>query len=76
MGPDCALAERAFVRRLDGGCSSPVAAFATVEGDTLILRGMDVGPDGEARFDAISGPRTRGEALGIELAERIREGDA
>ena len=75
-GPDCALAERAIVRRLDGGCSSPVAAFATVEGDTLILRGMDVGPDGEARFDAISGPRTRGEALGIELAERIREGDA
>ena len=75
-GTDCALAERAFVRRLDGGCSSPVAAFATVEGDTLILRGMDVGPDGEARFDAISGPRTRGEALGIELAERIREGDA
>ena len=27
----CILAERAFVRMLDGGCSSPVAAYATVE---------------------------------------------
>ena len=26
----CALAERAFVRSLDGGCSSPVAAYAVV----------------------------------------------
>ena len=73
---DCALAERAFVRRLDGGCSSPVAAFATVEGDTLTLRGMDVTAAGEPIFDTITGPRDQGEALGIALADRIREGTA
>ena len=73
---DCALAERAFVRRLDGGCSSPVAAFATVEGETLTLRGMDVTAEGEPIFDTITGPRDQGEALGIALADRIREGTA
>ena len=73
---DCALAERAFVRRLDGGCSSPVAAFATVEGESLTLRGMDVTAAGEPIFDTITGPRDQGEALGIALADRIREGTA
>ena len=34
---DCLLAERAFVRALDGGCSSPVAAYATVDGEALTL---------------------------------------
>ena len=73
---DCALAERAFVRRLDGGCSSPVAAFATVEGESLTLRGMDVTAAGEPIFDTITDPRDQGEALGIALADRIREGTA
>ena len=75
-GTDCAMAERAFVRRLDGGGSSPVAAFATVEGDTLTLRGMDVTETGVPIFDTITGPRDQGEALGIALADRIREGMA
>lgn len=35
-----ALAERAFVRYLDGGCSSPVAAYARVDNDRLYLRGL------------------------------------
>ena len=33
-------AERAFVSRLDGGCSSPIAAHAQVEGDAIVLRGL------------------------------------
>ena len=41
-GTACALAERAFVRELDGGCSSPVAAFAAISGDTMTLTGMNV----------------------------------
>jgi hydroxymethylbilane synthase len=35
-----AAAERSFVRELDGGCSSPIAAYAQIEGDTLTLRGL------------------------------------
>ena len=73
-GTDCALAERAFVRRLDGGCSSPVAAYAAVEGETLTLRGMDVTAEGAPVFDTITGPRAQAEALGTALADRIREG--
>lgn len=73
-GADCAAAERAFVRRLDGGCSSPVAAFATIEGDTLTLRGMDVGEGESLIFDHISGPRAQAEALGLKLADRMRGG--
>ncbi len=33
-------AERAFVKYLNGGCSSPVAAYGEVEGDELYLRGL------------------------------------
>lgn len=71
-GAVCALAERAFVRRLDGGCSLPVAAFAVVDGDMLSLRGMDVGASGVPVFGAISGPRDRAEELGTALADRLR----
>jgi hydroxymethylbilane synthase len=71
-GRDCLLAERAFVRTLDGGCSSPVAAFATVEGDTLTLKGMYVTPDEALYFQTISGPREQGKALGAALAEEMR----
>lgn len=73
-GADCAAAERAFVRRLDGGCSSPVAAYATVAGDTLTLKGMDVGARNTLLFDEISGPRDQAEALGTTLADRLRGG--
>lgn len=41
--PDAAFAaaaERAFVGRLEGGCSSPVAAFAVTDGHTCRIRGL------------------------------------
>ena len=69
---DCLLAERAFVRTLDGGCSSPVAAFATIEGDTLTLKGMYVAAEEALYFETISGPRNQGESLGAALAEKMR----
>lgn len=37
-GEACAKAERAFVYGLGGSCSDPIAAHATVEGETLHLR--------------------------------------
>lgn len=69
---DCLLAERAFVRTLDGGCSSPVAAFAAVKGDILLLRGMYVTGEGTPCYEAVSGPRHSGEDLGTALAEEMR----
>ena len=67
-GTACALAERAFVRELDGGCSSPVAAFATISGDTMTLTGMNV----SGIKDTITGPVSEAAALGIALAKRLR----
>ena len=69
---DCLLAERAFVRALDGGCSSPVAAYATVDGEALTLTGLYVDSQGEARRQTISGPREQGERLGAALAQDMR----
>ena len=36
----CALAERAFLQTLDGGCSSPVAAYARIQQGQIVLRGL------------------------------------
>lgn len=69
---DCAAAERAFVRGLDGGCSSPVAAHAVLDGENIVLTGMDEA----GRRDMISGPRSRAAALGGELAQRMRAAQA
>ena len=40
-----AVAERSFVRFLNGGCSSPVAAFAVIEDDDMKLTGLYYDPD-------------------------------
>lgn len=72
---DCATAERAFVRTLDGGCSSPVAAYATVTGQTLTLTGLYVSPDETiVRKARLTGPRTQAAQLGQTLAENLKQG--
>ena len=40
------LCERSFVRTLDGGCTSPIAAYASIDGDRIKLTGMDIDKDG------------------------------
>ena len=69
-------AERAFVRCLNGGCSSPVAAFGTVEGEMLFLRGLYYNEETGNWFkDSILGNRKDAEELGITLAEQMKESD-
>jgi hydroxymethylbilane synthase len=65
---DCLAAERAFVRALDGGCTSPVAAHATVEGETLRLLGFNT----RGERASISGPRREAEELGAALARSMK----
>ena len=66
-------AERAFVRALEGGCSSPVAAYAAVEGETLTLRGYYYREDtGEQIFLEKKGKTAWAEQIGISLAEEIQ----
>lgn len=67
-----ALAERAFVRRLGGGCASPVAAHAVLEGEKLTLTGLFYEGGENYRIQTIRGRRFEAEALGIKLAERMK----
>ena len=70
-----ATAERAFVRQLDGGCSSPVCAHAALDGESIHLTGLyyEVS-DGSWRKGSVDGPREAAERLGIELAQALRDG--
>ena len=65
-------AERAFAARLGGSCQSPIAAYAELEADRIMLRGLVAEPDGSRLFkSSLSGSAQQPAALGRELAERI-----
>ena len=68
------LAERAFLRGLGGGCQLPIAAHATINGETLTLDGLVAKPDGsEIWRDQSSGPTDQAEELGSALAALLIE---
>lgn len=69
----CARAERAFVRKLDGGCSSPIAGFAFIENENIVLNGLYADKDFILN-DRIKGKPEDCEELGAELAERLKGG--
>ena len=71
----CAMAERAFVRALGGGCTSPVAAHATVAGETLTLTGLYVSEDETIiRRGSRTGAKQDAESLGEALAQALFQG--
>ena len=65
-------AERAMLRRLGGGCQVPIAGWATVEGDAILLRGLIAGIDGstQVRGDA-RGTTADPDGLGAAMAEDL-----
>jgi len=68
----CVAAERAFNRRLEGGCQVPIAGYAVLEDDRLWLRGRVGLPDGSWLLaDEARGVRESAEDLGVALAERL-----
>lgn len=70
-----ATAERAFVRELDGGCTSPVCAHVVLNGESVHLTGLYYGEsDGSWRRGSIEGLRSEAEQLGIQLARALRDG--
>lgn len=75
----CVDIERAFLRTLDAGCSSPVGALAEVHGDTLFFKGAVLSVDGQQKVDVKKeiGLSEAKETLGAELAKKvINEGAA
>lgn len=80
-GTLAALAERAFVKELDGGCTSPVAAHARISGGQIHLAGLyydekDGGYlKGEKTADANCDCAVRlGQDLAIELRDLYQKG--
>jgi hydroxymethylbilane synthase len=70
-------AERAFAHRLGGSCQSPIAAYARLEGGSLLLDGLVAEPDGSRLVrDSVSGSIDDPAALGRLLAERILDAGA
>ena len=69
-----ASAERALLRRLEGGCQVPLGALATVRGDTLTLMASVCALDGTrhlaARAESPAAPASA-EALGVRVAEAL-----
>lgn len=65
-------AERAFAARLGGGCHTPLAGHAVLDGERLRLTGLVGTPDGRrVLHEALDGPAAQPQALGLALAERL-----
>lgn len=65
-------AERAYMKRLDGGCSKPIAAHAVVVGKRMKIYGMYAFDETSGVTRAtVEGSSSNAEALGMKLADSI-----
>ncbi|MFD2246093.1 hydroxymethylbilane synthase [Pontibacter ruber] len=69
----CLLAERAFLRTMEGGCSIPSFALATLTATGQVsIRGGIVSLDGQQHLvEVFEAPQSEAEAIGVKLAETI-----
>jgi hydroxymethylbilane synthase len=67
----CVTAERAFLRAMGGGCQSPVAAYAKIEGSRMEMSAVSF-HDGPARRSEGKRPVAEAAVLGEELAARLK----
>lgn len=67
-----ALAERSFVSAMGGGCASPTAAYASIDGNEMTLTGLIASGQGcETRKGTITVPKQQAEQAGIRLARKL-----
>ena len=65
-------AERTIARQLSASCQSPVAAYATLDEDTLELAALVAHPDGSRIIqDSVCGDSDDAERIGEDLADRL-----
>ncbi len=66
------VAERATMRHLNAGCSTPLGARAVANGATLHLWAVVLSADGQTRlFTQAQGVLPRAEMIGVEVAEQL-----
>ncbi|MCB2148120.1 MAG: hydroxymethylbilane synthase [Deltaproteobacteria bacterium] len=66
------MGERAFLKRLEGGCQVPIAGHGRIDGNGYTLTGLVCDVDGSHQIkQSRTGPETRSEQIGLELAEAL-----
>lgn len=66
------LCERAFLRRLEGGCQVPIACHSVLDGDNLSVRGLIYTLDGRMKIEVSSvGSISEPEKVGYMLADQV-----
>lgn len=64
--------ERAFLRELEGGCSAPIGALATIAANQIELQAVLLSLDGKQRLEVHrKAPLDNWEQLGIQAAKEI-----
>jgi hydroxymethylbilane synthase len=67
------LAERSFLRELEGGCQVPIGVNSRIEADQLELTGMVASVDGSRLIrDVVRGPADQPEEVGRQLAATLK----
>ena len=71
----CTSQEKAFLRTLMGGCSTPISALATIENNELIFRGSILSVDGKQKAEIhkrvpVTAPADTGENAALEILEQ------
>lgn len=67
-------AERAFLKRLEGGCQVPIAGHGHIENDRLTLTGLVAKIDGsEIVQNTFTGKVENAATIGLQLAEHLLE---
>lgn len=68
------MGERAFLKRLEGGCQVPIAAHGKIEKNRFTLCGLVATVDGTAVIrETLSGQKDSSEIIGVNLADRLIE---
>jgi hydroxymethylbilane synthase len=71
---DRCLAERSFLRVLEGGCQVPIGVNTAINGHELTLKGLVASVDGQQIVkDTVIGATADAEKLGAELASILRK---
>lgn len=67
------LAERAFLRELEGGCQVPIGVNTVLDNDRLTLTGLVASLDGQTLIkESIAGKAAEADAMGTTLAKQVR----
>lgn len=66
------LAERAFLRTLEGGCQVPLGCYSKIENKEITLHGFVASNNGEIFLkEKATGSESTPEACGIKLAQKL-----